>query len=129
VTRRYFVLGAAVLYADHRTELLEVLSKLAAALAAANAVEFMRHIDESAPNRAKLAEFVTALVAQAEITSSIEVPADGRADWYMEVRLRSAGQPVERRRRVLNVRIGENRRLALIEPVEFFEPVQVIDRR
>ncbi|HET8548552.1 MAG TPA: hypothetical protein VFL57_11130 [Bryobacteraceae bacterium] len=119
-------MGAALLRAQDRSAYVDVLAGMAAALAASDASEFLRYIDDGAPDRERLKALVEALLAQAEVTSSVEVieVAGGaaRVDWYMEVRARTPGTPVERRRREVTVKINARQRVTELRPVEFFGP-------
>jgi hypothetical protein len=118
--------GACLARAQDRTRFVDVLARLASALATSDAHEFMRWIDESAAERSRLGTLVEALVAQAEVTSSVDIieveGGTARADWYMEVRTRTPGTPVERRRREITVRINDRGRIVEIRPLEFFAP-------
>ena len=66
---------------------------------------------------------IAALIAFAEITSSIELTRveNGRAelDWYMEIRARATASVVERRRQKVTIRV-EGRKIREFRPVEFF---------
>jgi hypothetical protein len=112
--------------AQDRSAYVDVLVRLASALAASDATAFMRWIDEEAVERERLGTLIAALVAQAEVTSSVDVTdveaGVARADWYMELRSRAPGTPVERRRRELTVRINARGRVTELRPVEFFAP-------
>jgi hypothetical protein len=128
IRRRAFlaVLAALLVRAQDRNTYLNVLGGIAAALAAAEPTEFMRYIDQSAPDRERLRTLVAALLAQAEVTSSIDIiqieNGAARVDWYLEVRARAAGAPVERRRRELTVKLNARARVVELRPVEFFAP-------
>jgi hypothetical protein len=119
-------LAAPLVRAQDRDRYIDVLGGMAAALASAEPAEFMRHIDESAADRERLRSLVAALVAQAEVTSSVEVieisAGAARVDWYMEVRARAAGAPVERRRRELTVKLNPRGRVLELRPIDFFAP-------
>ena len=123
-----FASAALPLAAATRTEFLDVLMKLAAALAANDAYEFFRHIDKSLPGRGQLEGYIAALTAEADITSSVEVTkVDGDtadADWYMQVKNKAAAGPVERRRRVLKVRMS-GEKVSSLDPIDFFAPMRV----
>jgi hypothetical protein len=128
IARRAFIagLGARWLCAQDRAAYVDVLGGMAAALAASEPTEFLRFVDASAPERDRLRTLVEALLAQAEVTSSIEVidiqAGLARVDWYMEVRGRAPGARVERRRQELAVRLNAHRRVTELRPVEFFAP-------
>jgi hypothetical protein len=128
VTRRTALLLPVVVCADERSEVLELVTPLAAALSEGNADAFLRRIPDDSPGRAQLVTYIEGLVAQAETTSSVRLlnVEKGRAelDWYMEIRSRFTQAVMERRRRTLTVRL-RNGALFAIEPVEFFKPADV----
>jgi hypothetical protein len=115
--------------APDRAAFLDVLMKLAAALAASDAAEFFRHIDKSFPDRERLRGYIEAITGEAEITSSVEVIGvsddAARADWYLELKSRAPAGPLERRRQVLTVRMNGERKVTTIDPVEFFAPMKL----
>jgi hypothetical protein len=126
VTRRLALLLPFVLRAESREAVLELVTPLAAALANGDSDEFLRHIPEDSPHRSELSGNVRGLMAQAEVTSSVEFirAADGRAelDWLMDIRGRANQSVVERRREKVIVSI-RNGRIYSIEPAAFFRPV------
>lgn len=119
-------LAAALAVAQDRGVYLDVLARMAAALAASDAAAFLRCFDESAADRPRLQALIEALLAQAEVTSSVDVievaAGVARVDWYLEVRLRTPGTPVERRRGEVTVKLNERKRVVELRPVEFFAP-------
>jgi hypothetical protein len=119
---------AAAAFADERTEVLEIVSPLASALSNGDADAFLRLIPADSPNRTQLADNIRALLAQAEMTCSVQLRkyGQGRAelDWYMEIRSRATASMIERRKQIVTVRI-RNREVFSIEPVDFFKPAAV----
>jgi hypothetical protein len=130
VTRRavLWLAAATLASADERTEVLEIVSPLASALSNGDAEAFLRRIPADSPNRAQLADYVRALLAQAEMTCSIQLRSyeQGRAelDWYMEIRSRATASVMERRKQTVIVTL-RNREVFSIEPVDFFKPATV----
>jgi hypothetical protein len=130
VTRRavLWLAAATLASADERTEVLEIVSPLASALSNGDAEAFLRRIPADSPNRAQLADYVRALLAQAEMTCSIQLRSyeQGRAelDWYMEIRSRATASVMERRKQTVIVTL-RNREVFSIEPVDFFKPAAV----
>ena len=128
MTRRTALLLPAALFADQRSEVLELVTPLAAALSEGNADAFLRRIPDDSPDRSQLATYIQGLIAQAETTSSVRLlnVENGRAelDWYMEIRSRFTQAVMERRKRTLTVRL-RNGALFSIEPIEFFRPAEV----
>jgi len=111
--------------ADDRTDALDAVAPLADALSNSDAQAFFRILPAEMPGRSDLRDNVAALMAQAEVSSSVEVinvekdTAD--LDWYMEIRSRETRSVVERRRGVVKIRFRK-RRLQFIEPASFFAP-------
>jgi hypothetical protein len=132
VTRRAVLSMAAATtiaaFADERTEVLEIVSPLASALSNGDADAFMRLIPDDSPNRTQLTDNIRALLAQAEMTCSIQLRnyEHGKAelDWYMEIRSRATGSVTERRKQIVTVRV-RNRGVFSIDPVDFFKPAAV----
>jgi hypothetical protein len=121
--RALLVLFGALASADERDDVLAAVEPLASALTQGNGYAFMEGIAEQAPNRGLLNETIDALIAYAEITSSVEVlrVEGGRAelDWYMQIRARATGAVVERRRGKVQVRVGGGK-VQEIGPIDFF---------
>ena len=128
MTRRTALLLPAMVFADERSEVLDLVTPLASALSEGNADVFLRRIPEDSPGRSQLVTYIEGLIAQAEMTSSVRLLSveKGRAklDWYMEIRSRSTQAVMERRKRTLTVRL-RNGALFAIEPIEFFKPAEV----
>jgi hypothetical protein len=117
------LLLAAASRADQRTEVLEIIEPLAAALSESTSDNFMRIFAADMPDRRRLHDHVAALIAFAEVTSSIELIRlkDERAelDWYMQIRARATNSVVERRRGTVKILV-RNKKIEEIEPVDFF---------
>jgi uncharacterized protein with PhoU and TrkA domain len=108
-----------------RAEILQAVAPLAAALSEDSSDAFMDAVDVGAPDREKLRGLVRALLAATEVTSSVEVSQitqDGGAlDWLLQMSDKNTQTVVERRRGTVRVKIRD-KRVAVIEPVEFFKP-------
>ena len=133
MTRRRAVLTIAVAstaaaFADERSDLLEIVSPLASALSNGDADAFLRLIPDDSPNRTQLVDNIRALLAQAEMTCSIELrkydQTMAELDWYMEIRSRATASIIERRKRLVTVRLRD-RAIFALEPVDFFKPATV----
>jgi hypothetical protein len=122
------LLPSFILSADERTDAMDAISPLAAALADGDAGAFLSRFPEDSPNRGRLSDNIRALLAQADLTSSVQLVRleSGRAelDWYLEIRGRARQAVLERRRGLVIVRF-RNRALFSIEPVDFFKPSEV----
>jgi hypothetical protein len=122
------MLVPAILAADERSDAIEIITPLAAALSAGDADGFLQRIPEDAPDRAQLVNNIQGLLAQAEITSSVQLTtvANGRAevDWYIEIRSRARSMVLERRKGTVVVQF-RNKAIVSIEPVDFFKPARI----
>jgi hypothetical protein len=125
VTRRLALLLPVCLWADERSDILDLVAPLATALSNGDPEEFLKHIPEDCPNRAQLADNVRGLMAQAEVTCSVDIKniQNGRAelDWLMDIRARATETTLERRKGAVVVTVRD-RALASIEPASFFRP-------
>jgi hypothetical protein len=128
--------GASALRADAASDALEVVASMASALSGVNVDQFMDAIDKDMPGYDTLRESVTALVNQAEVTSSIEpVRNEGddsrRAvdlDWYLEVRSLLQDGPIVRRREVIHCELRKekkNWKVVTLKPIDFFAPAKL----
>jgi len=129
VTRRTaLLLPAAVLWADERSDVIEAVTPLAAALSEGDADAFSRRIPDSLPNRPRLIDNIRGLIGQAEITCSVRLVniEDGRAelDWLMDLRSRSTQSLLERRKGPVFVTVRDHT-VTSLDPVEFFKPVEI----
>ena len=125
ITRRS-VLTAFIAFAaraDERTEILEILEPLPAALSESRHEDFMVAFADDMPGRADLQSRIAALIAFAEVTSSVALVRvqNGRAelDWYIEIRARATGSVVERRREKIIIRV-QDKKIREFGPIEFF---------
>jgi hypothetical protein len=114
--------------ADDRTDALDAVAPIAAALSNGDTAAALAAIPRELGNYAELRENLTGLIAQAEVTSSVDVvsaePGAAELDWYMQIRNRSTGMVVARRRGTVRVRFRKRKLLAL-EPASFFAPPNV----
>ena len=129
--RRMFVsviFAAFVARADDRTDALDAVAPIAAALSDGDTAAALAALRRDAENYAELRENLTAMIAQAEVTSSVEVISaeSGAAelDWYMQIRNRSTKMVIARRRGTVQIRFRKRKLLAL-SPASFFAPPQV----
>jgi hypothetical protein len=126
VTRRTaiaLIAAASPAVADERSDILEAVDPLAVALTDGDAGAFIRRIPADAPNYAELRDNVRALVAQAEVSSSVVVlkVENGAAelDWSMRIRSRATEMLLERRRGIVHVRVDRGK-IKSLEPATFF---------
>jgi hypothetical protein len=96
----------------------ETISGMASALTDNDSARFMQFIDPAAPNRSALRTDVEALIAQNQISCSIEVleekasddTIDALTDWYMVIRPNQDGASTERRRMRVHVMESKGKR-------------------
>ena len=114
--RRAIVLAlpAALLPADERTDALDAIAPLAAALSNGDAGALLQAIPKDAR---ELRTSQTALIARAEITSSVEVVSAAKdsaeLDWYLEIRSRGTQTVFDRRRGKVEIRHRRRKLLSL----------------
>jgi hypothetical protein len=115
-------LPLAVLSADERTDALDAIAPFAAALSNGDAGALLESIPKDAR---ELRRNLAALIARAEVTSSVEVVTATKSaaelDWYMEIRDRITQTVVERRRGKVQLQ-HRRRKLLSLEPASFFAP-------
>jgi hypothetical protein len=134
-TRRVLLLGvlAARLRADSADEVWDVLSAMATDLSEGHPVEFLRAFDPAMPGFEELRINVTALVAQEDVQSSIDVTSnegDNRsrkveADWLLRMIGReqvSGAMNREERVKIGFEKQGKRWRAVSLEPLAFFAP-------
>ena len=125
--RRTFVgaCGAACVIADDRTDALDAVAPIAAALSNGDTAAALAAIPRELENYAELRENLTALITQAEVTSSVDVVSaesgSAELDWYMQIRNRSTNMLIARRRGTVEIRFRKRKLLAL-GPASFFAP-------
>lgn len=128
MTRRAALLLPALLRADERSEVLDVVAPLANALSNGNAADFMSRIPDDSPNRSRLAIHIEGLLAQAEVTCSVRLlnfdKDRAELDWLMDIRSRATQSNLERRKGTVILKL-RNRSVFSLEPVDFFKPVEV----
>jgi hypothetical protein len=133
LTRRALLAGVAALAhaAEPAVEAWEVIAEMASALGRAAPTEFLSRIDRAAPGFAALRANVAALVAAADVESSVDpVSNEGDAaardlevDWQLHLVDRTGLGRVTRRRQTVKCRIerrGRAWKVVALEPVSFF---------
>jgi hypothetical protein len=127
------VLACVALLADTHDDVVDVFASMAAALAEINVAQFMDAFDRSAPDYNKLKDQVTALVKQAEISSSVEPLKDEgddskrlvEMDWVLEIRSLVPDGPLVRRREIIRCELRKDKKrwkIVSLTPIEFFAP-------
>ena len=136
-------IATAFACADAHDDVIEVVTSMAAALTEVsglggglvhgNVSKFMSAFSKDMPNYATLENNVTALVRQAEISSSIQtVSEDGDdqartidLDWVMQVRSLQEDGPIVRRREVIHCDFRKEKKhwkIVSLKPIDFFAP-------
>src|ERR1700730_17426151 len=98
------------LHADTHDDIVDLFASMAAALSEINVPQFMDAFDKDMPDYDKLKSGVTALVNQAEVSSSVEPLKDEgddtrrtvELDWYLEIRSLLPAGPIVRRREIIH---------------------------
>jgi hypothetical protein len=135
MTRRALFLTplAACLAADPAQEVLDLVTGMAASLSAGNVKAFLAAFDPAMPAYEKLRANVTALVAQVEVESFVDVAGDeGDAqrrtvelNWRMRLKRNSdatASPGRDRRIKCSVAKQGRKWRITSLDAVEFFAP-------
>src|SRR6185369_5321291 len=134
-TRRALLLAAAAacLRADSADDVWAVLSSMAAGLSAAHAQEFLAAIDKAMPGYQDLRTNVTALLAQSDVQSSIELvdnTGDDRkrtveVDWLLRIKASDGVSVTVNRQehvRCTFERQAKSWRIVALSPLSLFAP-------
>jgi hypothetical protein len=125
------ILGCVALIADTHDDVVDLFASMAAALSEINVPQFMDAFDKDMPDYEKLKNAVTALVNQAEVSSSVEPVKDEgddtkrtvELDWYLEIRSLLPDGPLVHRREVILCELRKEKKrwkIVSIKPLEFF---------
>ena len=125
------ILACAALIADTHDDVVDLFASMAAALSEINVPQFMDAFDREMPDYDKLKGAVTALVNQAEVSSSVEPLKDEgddtkrtvELDWFLEIRSLLPDGPVVHRREVIQCELRKEKKrwkIVSIKPLEFF---------
>ena len=119
------------LHADTHDDVIDLFTSMAAALSELNVPQFMDAFDKDMPDYGNLKTGVTALVRQADVTSTIEPLSDEgddtkrtvELDWYLEIRSLLPDGPLVRRREVVHCELRKEKKhwkIVALKPIEFF---------
>jgi hypothetical protein len=119
------------LHADTHDDVVDLFTSMAAALSEINIPQFMDAFDKDMPDYGNLKTGVTAMVRQADVTSSIEPLSDEGddtkrnvdLDWYLEIKSVLPDGPVVRRREVVHCELRKEKKhwkIVALKPIEFF---------
>jgi len=117
--------------ADTHDDVVDLLASMSGALSEINVPQFMEAFDKNMPDYDQLKAGVTALVNQADVSSSVEpLNDDGddasrtvELDWYLEIRSLLPDGPIIRRREIVRCRLRKEKKrwkIVALKPVEFF---------
>jgi hypothetical protein len=139
-------IAAAFACADAHDDVIDVVTSMAGALTEVNGTgpyvvrgnvsKFMSVFNKDMPDYGALENNVTALVKQADVSSSIQtVSEDGTdqarsidLDWVLEVRSLVQDGPIVRRREVIHCELRKEKKhwkIVLLKPIDFFAPPQL----
>jgi len=136
ISRRTFALvcaAAVARAADPAQDAWDVVTRLAALLASADATQFLGFCDSAMPGYSDLRVNVSALVAQAEVESGIDpvrnegdaAARDVEVDWSLRLVGRAGMDRVTTRRANVTLRLekkGRNWKVVALAPIAFFAP-------
>jgi hypothetical protein len=136
-----FFLSAAQAVPDPHDDVMEVFSKMAAALTSdldqpggargGNASEFMSAVSKEMPDYDTLEANVNALVRDAEVSSTIKpLTEDDQGetykidlDWFMQIRSLEQDGPIVQRREIVHCELRKEKKhwkIISLKPLDFF---------
>jgi hypothetical protein len=127
---------ACLLVADTHSDILEVFTSMAAALSDSNVSVFMNAFDKDLPGYGKLKSDITALLTQADISSSVEPINDEGGDtthsmdldWFLQIRSQLPDGPIVNRRQIIHCELrkqGKHWKIVSMTPMDFFAPAKL----
>jgi hypothetical protein len=125
------MLACVAVMADTHDDVIDLFASMAAAMSELNVPQFMDAFDKDMPDYDKVKTGVTALVNQAEVSSSVEPLSDDGdeskrivdLDWYLEIRSLLPDGPLVRRREVVHCELRKEKKrwkIVALRPIEFF---------
>ncbi len=136
--RRAFLLSliAPALAADPRQEIYDLFGSLASALTDGEPEQFLAAFDRSMKGYEDFAANVRALVAQMDVTSTVELVDDAgdarhravKFDWLMQLANKNDRVSVIRRQQTITCRLEKQKRkwrIVSLEPLDFFAPPRI----
>jgi hypothetical protein len=121
--------------ADAHSAVVDLFASMASALANDNAAGFMNGFDKNMPDYGKLSSYIEGLIAQAEVTSSIDPTSDEGddskrsvdLDWTLQIRSRELSGPLVQREQTVHAELVKQKkhwRIVSITPLDFFAPAK-----
>jgi hypothetical protein len=128
-------IAVAFASADAHDDVIEVVTSMAGALTEVNVTKFMEAFSKDMPDYGTIETNVTALVKQADVSSSIQPlmeDGDDQArkidlDWTLEVRSLEQDGGIVRRRELVHCDLRKEKKrwkIVALKPLEFFEPAK-----
>jgi len=128
--------ACAPLRGDSSSDVIDLVGSMTAALTEVDVPAFMEAFDKNMPGYDDLKNQVTALVNQAEITSSVEPIQEGGddakrsidLDWFLEVRSLENDGPIVQRRQVVHCELRKEKKkwkIVSLKPLDFFAPAKL----
>jgi hypothetical protein len=134
-------IAAAFASADAHDDVIEVVTSMAGALTEVNVPRFMAAFSKDMPDYGTIENNVTALMNNAEISSSIQPlseEGDDQArkidlDWLLQIRSLEQDGPLVRRREVVHCELRKDQtrknkshwKVVAIKPLDFFAPAKL----
>lgn len=131
--RALFLVPAVAFAADPHQEIVRLLAAAVSGLSEGEPERFLRVFDSSMPRFREFEAAVRGLLAQNEVSSSVEFQRDEGddqareldLDWTLQVRALQATGPFAQRRELIRCRLSRQKRgwkIVSISPLEFFSP-------
>ncbi len=128
------LLAVLAVSADAPPEVLQLLTRTASALAEDDLSKFLKGFDPAMPGYGQLRVSVETLLAQADVSSTVEIRGDSGGetqrdldlDWFLEMISKYKDGPTGGRRQMIHCRIakqGGQWKIVTLEPVSFFAPL------
>lgn len=111
----------------------DLLANLASALSEGNQVRFMGYVDKSTRGYQDLQNNVGALIAQNDVSASLDVLSESGdddrvealVDWFLQVTSKDGTEHLVRRRqrvKVTEIKTGSGWKIAAIDPLSILDP-------
>jgi hypothetical protein len=111
----------------------DLLGRLATDLSDGDAARFLSHFDRAMPGYSRLRDLVGALLADGEVSSSIEIVRDSggdqrralELDWSLQIASPDQGTQASRRQARVKCAVerrGRSWKVTALDPLDFFRP-------
>ena len=134
--RTFLALCPAVLCAEPKPPIYELLSRLASYFSDGNAAGVMTAFSKSMPRYAAIETNVGALTAQTDILCDIELLEESgdeqaraaEVTWFLEIKSKESNGPTERREKDVKLTFrkeGKNWKIVSLEPASILDPLRI----